>query len=78
MTDPIDWNRPIVFRDGTPVVILPRDGWQDRTDDDRQRVRHGSESSRGIMNVVLVDKYGSASRGGVKESPWDVVQQGGR
>lgn len=77
MAEPIDWNRPVIFRDGTAVVTLPRETWQDRTGDNRKRVRHGTENARGIINVVLVDEFGSASRGATV-SDWDVVQQGGR
>lgn len=76
MTAPVDWNRPVMFRDGTKATALRRDGEQIATGDERRRFRYGDENARGIVTVVRVDENGHARADGT-ESDWDILNTRG-
>lgn len=73
----INWKGRLRSRDNKPAFLLPRDGWQDVTGDQRRRVfvpsrRDGSVDSE-AGTVWLCDDEGFA-RADRQPSPHDVVQ----
>ena len=71
---PVDWNRPVMFRDGTIATAMPRDGEQERTGDTRRRFLRGVQNGDAIPTIVRVDENGHARADGT-ESDWDIVNQ---
>lgn len=73
---PVDWNLPLVARNGRPATLLPRDGWQDRVGDKRHRVSIMGDwaTERGIdwpTTFLFSDEGRCRADGG--ESEFDVV-----
>lgn len=71
---PVDWNRPVMFRDGTIATAMPREVAQDRTGDTRRRFLRGTDNQDCIPTIVRVDENGCARSDGT-ESDWDIVNQ---
>jgi hypothetical protein len=74
----IDWNMPLQTHEGRKAALLDRDGWQDRTEDSRRRVRVCNflkptpKQEEESYTVYLASESGSV-RGDGKPSDFDIV-----
>lgn len=76
----INWNLPLVTRDGRPAELLPVDGWQTATGDTRRRVRtfndsrvrFGTEQARTEPYTVWLHSEAGRCNAAGHDSPMDV------